>query len=67
MEQTMIADTDIPAPAGMAERAARMTRAELEGLFLGVVGGLLDDRDRRQVELAAERLASGQKPAPWRE
>ena len=46
---------------GIADKAARLTRAELEGLFLGVVSGLLDDKDRRQVERILERRESEQR------
>ncbi len=48
-------------PASISERAARLTRVELERLFLGVVSGLLSDRDRRQVErLLQQRDGEGQ-------
>jgi hypothetical protein len=53
----MIAQAD--RPAGIAERTARLSRAELEALFLGVVAGLLDEHDRHAVEDVLRRREAG--------
>jgi hypothetical protein len=60
----MIAQAD--RPAGIAERTARLTRAELEALFLGVVAGLLDEHERRAVEGVLRRGEAESSGREWR-
>ena len=45
---------------GIAQRTARLPRVELERVFLGVVSGLLSDRDRWQVERVLRERESEQ-------
>ena len=43
---------------GIADQATRLTREDLEALFIGAVSGLLSDRDRLQVERALRECDS---------